>query len=130
MAVCDKSPVHLCKEVVLWVLVQGCDGACRAKPGVDAADALLPQHAVVRGKDVCCKSRDLLKQLVLGQVQQLGALLLLLLLALLLLLLNYRLIALLLLALLLLLLLPRHICRAHGRDEFTKGHQARAPALL
>jgi hypothetical protein len=78
--VITSSCGHLCQEVVLWVLVQGCDGACGPKPGINAADALLPQHAVVWGEDVSRKRRNLLKELVLGQVQQLRALLLLLLL--------------------------------------------------
>lgn len=61
---------HLRQQVVLGVLVQRRDGAGGAKPGVDAADAFLPKHAVVGRQDVRGEGRDLLKQLVLSEVQQ------------------------------------------------------------
>jgi hypothetical protein len=50
--------------------MQRSDSAGWAKPGIDAADAFLSQRAVVGRQDVASKGWDLLKQLVLGQVQQ------------------------------------------------------------
>lgn len=73
-----QTHTYLGQEVVFRVLVQGRDSSSRAKPGIDAAHTLLPKHAIVRRQDVSSKGGDLLKQLVLRKVQELGLLLFLL----------------------------------------------------
>lgn len=70
---------HLGQKVVLRVLMQRSDGAGRTKPRVDAAHTSLPQHTVVRCHNVGSQGRDLFKQLMLGQVQQLSLMLMLML---------------------------------------------------